>query len=172
MFALGSLSVALTVGGIALASIATLAVATAGTYGLARFVKNRRAAKQTASAAKIKTAALPGLPDLLGGLGAIDLSNLPPEVKQVINVLLPAVHQAQQTVVNAAVAKMFPALSPFIPGIDRAIAGLDDAIDAKLGIGQTPGDAPAIVVPQGHPILDLLQKTLEARQAQREQAGK
>lgn len=168
MFAVALSPAVLSIGGIVVVGVIAAAVLGVGTFAVARVVKNRRAAKQ--AGVKAAPRALPGLPDLLGNLGSIDLTNLPPEVKQIINVLLPAVHQAQQTVVNAAVAKMFPWAAPFIPGIDKVIVDFDNVIDNKLGIGQTPPGEPAapstVVIPAGHPILDLLHKTLEAKQQQ------
>jgi len=174
MFAVAlNLPAILSVGGIVVVGILAAGVLGVGTFAVARAVKARRAAKASGAVkAAPKTLSLPGM---LGNLGSIDLTNLPPEVKQIINVLLPAVHQAQQTVVNAAVAKMFPWAAPFIPGIDRAIVSLDNVIDNKLGIGGgndgTPSAPSSVVIPAGHPVLDLLHKMLEAEK-QRMQAGK
>lgn len=177
MFALSMPSIAglAATGGIVALAVAAVVVLGGGTFATARWLKNRKAAKQNMASGGSASKALPvPLPDLLGNLGAATRS---PLVQEVLKVVLPAIHEAQQVAVNTAVAKMFPALTPFIPGIDKALLGLDTVIDSKLGIG---GGAPApqdsvhaplvpvkpLVIPPGHPVLDLLQKVLEAHQQQ------
>lgn len=172
----------LTIGGAVVLGVVALVLAGGATYGVVRYIRNRKAARANGSPVVApKAAPLPGLPGLLGNLGSVDLANLPPEVKQVINVLLPAVHQAQQTVVNAAVARMFPWAAPFIPGIDRAIGGIDSIIDNKLGLGGSllavaPGQPatlplPPIHIQPGTRLHDLLLGLVEAEK-KRAESGK
>lgn len=98
-----------------------------------------------------------GKPSVLPGLfGSASNALNSPLVKEFEKILVQAVHDSQHAALNAGVAALFPPLKPFIPAIDQ----LADGVLAKVTGAPLP--APAVVIPPGHPVLELLQKMLEA----------
>lgn len=138
---------------------AALLIVGGGVYGVARLVKSRKAKGGSL------LSNLPALPSLADAQKS-------PLVQTAGGIILAAIHKSQHAALNLAIAKAMPGLAPFIPGIDTAADAIENAAAKRLGISEAslpslPG-LQTIVIPPGHPILDLLQKTLEARQAQQQ----
>lgn len=106
-----------------LGAVGMLVMGAVGMYAVSK-IRARRAAGGVAT-----TTAKKGiLPGLFGGASAAANS---PLVKQVEQVVVQAIHDSHHAALNAAVAKVFPGLAPFIPLIDKA---------ADFGLAKVTGD--------------------------------
>lgn len=143
-----------------LGALAMLISSGVGIYAVQK-IRARRAATGGAQAIS-KKAILPGL------FGAVSSAASSPLVKEVEKVVVQAIHDSQHAALNTAVAKMLPPLAPFIPLIDQ-VADLELA---KIAGQPLQPAAPTVIhLPIGHPVLDLLQKVLEASVNQQQSAA-
>ncbi len=172
MFAALTLNPVVGVGvAITLGVVGLLVLLTAG-YGAVRLVKKRKGQTQT-QGQPVAGSVLPGL------LGAAKTAAASPLLAEVEKVIVAAIIKSQHAALNMAVGKAFPGLVPFLPQIDAAADVVENRVVKQLGTTDanspmmptlpTLPTLPTVVIPPGHPVLDLLQKTLAAKLDQSEQ---